>query len=55
MLAIYIVLGWSIVGCVAALLMGRAIAVTAGEDRVSVPGPAEPAMRTGSLESAKAA
>ena len=31
MLAIYIVLAWSLVGCVVALLMGRAIAICTGE------------------------
>jgi hypothetical protein len=31
MLAIYFVVGWSVVGCVAALLMGRAIAICTGE------------------------
>lgn len=33
MLAIYFVLAWSLVGCIAALLMGRAIAICSGERR----------------------
>jgi hypothetical protein len=33
MFAIYFMLAWSLVGCVAALLMGRAIAIGSGEQQ----------------------
>jgi hypothetical protein len=33
MLAIYFVLGWCLIGGIAALLMGRAIAICSGETR----------------------
>ncbi len=36
MFAIYFVLAWSLVGCIAALLMGRAIAVCAGQQQAEM-------------------
>jgi hypothetical protein len=43
MFAIYFVLAWSLVGFLAAVLMGRAIAVCAGEERQDQAGAARPA------------
>lgn len=37
MFAVYFVVAWSVVGCIVALLMGRAIAVCSGEQRRDVP------------------
>jgi hypothetical protein len=33
MIAIYVVLAWSLVGCIAALLIGRAIAICSGDQQ----------------------
>lgn len=55
MLTVYIVLGWSFVGCVAALLMGRAIAVTGDRERPRLQVVAEPAKPAVPVKPAKAA
>jgi hypothetical protein len=55
MLTLYIVLGWSVVGCVAALLMGRAIAMTGDRERTGLPVAAGPVKHAAAVKPAKAA
>lgn len=55
MLTVYIVIGWSLLGCGAALLMGRAIALTADRRRPALHIAADATKHTAPVQSAKAA
>lgn len=55
MLMVYIVIGWSLLGCIAALLMGRAIALTADRRRPTLHVAADATRPTAVVEPAKAA